>query len=339
MICLLKQGYTLKELHRAGYGQPRTIERWHDRYQQEPDWESLQDKVRCGRPLIYDGAIRQKVIAFACQYPDELGWKGLTHWTLRDAAILMALYAGLPQISHETVRQILKSSSLKPHRVKYYLKRTDPDFVAKALEIIRLYEQHRNCPDSFDLLCIDELTGIQALQRKHPFLPMQPGLIERREFEYKRHGTRCLMSAFDVGTGLVYGKVTQNRKRVTFMAFLEEVLRWRQDKELHLVMDNLNTHMGPVMEDWLKEQGGRVFIHYAPLHGSWLNMVEIWFGILKGKCINRGDFINGDDLALKIINYIYLWNYHFAHPFNWGFTEEKFWEWYEKKNRKLVLAS
>ena len=339
MICLLNQGYTAKELQRAGYGEARTIVLWEERYRQKPGLESLEDRLRSGRPPLYDGTIRQKVLAFVCQYPDELGFKGLTHWTLRDAAEMMAIYAGLPQISYETVRQILKSSALKPHRFQYYLKRTDPDFMAKALEIIRLYEQHRSCPDDFDLVCIDELTGIQALQRKYPLLPVGPGLIERREFEYSRHGTRCLISAFDVGSGLIYGKVTPNRKRPTFMAFLDEVLRWRPDKELHLIMDNLNTHKGPVIGDWLKAQGGRVHIHYTPFHGSWLNMIEIWFGILKAKCIKRGDFINGDDLVSKIISYIHLWDYHFAHPFNWSFTEEKFWEWYKKKSHKFDVAA
>lgn len=339
VVCLLQQGYTAKELQEAGYGQARTIQLWYERYRQKPELESLEDRFRSGRPPLYDGTIKQKVIAFVCQYPDELGWKGLTHWSLRDAAKMMVLYADLPGISYETVRRILKSSALKPHQVKYYLKRTDPQFVAKALEIIRLYEQHRACPDDFYLVCIDELTGIQALQRKHPFLPVKPGFVERREFEYTRHGTRCLMAAFDVGSGLVYGKVTPDRKRPTFMAFLEEVLQWRPDKKLHLVMDNLNTHKGPAMDDWLRAQGGRVYVHYTPFHGSWLNMIEIWFGILKAKCIKRGDFINGDDLAAKIINYIYLWDYHFAHPFNWNFTEEKFWEWYEKKSQLLIAAA
>lgn len=206
----------------------------------------------------------------------------------------MKLYAGY-----------FKVLPLSHTRFKYYLKRTDPDFVAKALEIIKLYEQHRLSPDDFDLVCIDELSGLQALQRKHPVLPMKPGLIERREFEYTRHGTRCLMAAFDVGNGHVYGKVTPDRKGPTFIVFLEEVLRWRPDKVLHLVMD----------------------------------MIEIWFSILKAKCIKRGNFIDGDDLAVKIINYIYLWDYYFAHPFNWKFTEEKFWEWYEKKCRLLKIAA
>jgi len=340
MVCLFNQGYSAAELHQAGYGQVRTIHFWNERYRQKPELDSLKDLPRSGRPPLYDGTIRQQVIAFVCQYPDELGWKGLTHWSLRDAAKLMAQYkSDMPEISHETVRRILQSSILKPHRFKYYLKRTDPDFVSKALEIIRLYEQHRLSPGDFDLVCIDELSGLQALQRKYPVLPMKPGFIERREFEYTRHGTRCLMAAFDVGNGHVYGKVTPDRKRQTFIAFLEEVLKWRPDKVLHLIMDNLNTHKGSVIEKWLRTQDGRVHIHYTPFHGSWLNMIEIWFGILKAKCIKRGNFINGDDLAAKIINYIYLWDYYFAHPFNWKFTEEKFLEWYETKCRLLEIIA
>lgn len=339
IICLTSQGVALKDIEEAGYGQTRTIRIWVDRYVQTPGIDSLKDKPRPGRPPVYDGPIKQKVIAFVCQYPDEWGLTGLTNWSLREVEKFMPQFIGDGfDMSYETIRRILNSSALQPHRVRYYLNRTDPDFVAKALDVIRLYEQQRKNPDSFDLLCIDELSGIQALQRKYPNLPMLPGKVERREFEYIRHGTRCLIAAYDAGNGYVYGNVYPDRKGSTFLGFLNELVIWRSDKELHIVMDNLNTHKGPTIDDWVKCQNGRVFIHYTPFHGSWLNMIEIWFGILKKKCIARGNFESCLELDAKIMNYIYLWDYFFAHPFNWTFTEKRFIEWYEKQCEELQTA-
>jgi len=340
IIIWRQSGASVTELVKAGHGQPRTVQRWIERYRTQPGCASLEDRPRSGRPRVFDGAVRQKVIAFVCQYPDEHGLIGLTHWSLRRIQRLMPGFLGEElTMSHETIRRILDAATLQPHRVKYYLQRTDPEFFSKALAIIRLYDHHRLDPDAFDLVCIDELSGLQALQRRHPRRPMLPGSPERRAFEYIRYGTRCLLAGFDVATGLVFGQVYPDRKRTTFLSFLDELIRWRSDKELHLILDNLNTHKGPDIDQWLARQLGRVHLHYTPFHGSWLNLIEIWFGILKDQCIARGDFHGGDDLTVKIMNFTHLWNYFFAHPFTWRFTEHKFLEWYERKYGSLRLAA
>ena len=164
IICLANQGVTIRDIEEAGYRQTHTTRTWTDRYIQNPGSDSLRDKPRSGRPPVYDGSVRQEVMAFVCQYPDEWVLTGLTHWSLRGVEKFMPQFIGDDfDMSCETIRRILDSTALQSHRVRYYLNRTDPNFVAKAQDVIRLYEQHCENPDSFDLLCIDELSGMQAL--------------------------------------------------------------------------------------------------------------------------------------------------------------------------------
>jgi len=189
IVLLAQLGYHKDAISGMGYGGGKTVAKWIDGVNRSNPIASLSDRDRPGRPRIYQGAFRQKIIAFACQSPDELGLRGLTHWSLRDiAAFIPRFLDSQCQVNCETVRQILKSSLLKPHRIKYYLCRTGPQFVEKATKILNLYDKHRQDPEAFHLVCFDELTGIQALERKHPTLPMIPGKIERQEFEYIRHG-------------------------------------------------------------------------------------------------------------------------------------------------------
>lgn len=340
-IVLLGQlGYCQNTISAMGYGCGKTVAKWCHRFNKSNPVASLSDRERHGRPRCYQGAFRQQIIAIVCQSPDQLGLRGLSHWSLRDiAGFIPRFLKSQCRVSHETVRQILKSSLLKPHRIKYYLCRTDPRFVEKASNILSLYDKHRQNPEAFHLVCVDELTGIQALERKHPTLPMRPGKIERREFEYIRHGTRCLIAGFMVATGKVFGRVYTNRIRPKFILFLDGLVNSLQDKkEIHVVLDNLNTHKGKEIDDWLQSKKGRVVFHFTPFHGSWLNQVEIWFSILKRKCLKRGNFISTDDLKHKILNFLGLWNLFYAHPFNWTYTEEKFLRSLEE-NEKLALAS
>lgn len=340
-IVLLGQlGYHQDAISGMGYGCSKTVAKWIDRFRESKPIASLSDRDRSGRPRCYQGAFRQKIIAIACQSPDELGLRGLSHWSLRDIAGFVPRFLNSQApVSYETVRQILKSSLLKPHRIKYYLCRTDPHFVEKASNILSLYDRHRQDPGAFHLICFDELTGIQALERKHPTLAMKPGMIERQEFEYIRHGTRCLMAGFMVATGKVFARVYTNRKRPRFMLFLDGLVdSLRDKKEIHIVLDNLNTHMGDEIDDWLQSKKGRVVLHYTPFHGSWLNQVEIWFSILKRKCLKRGVFTSTDDLKHEMLRFVGLWNRYYAHPFNWTYTEEKFLRSIEQKQR-LALAA
>ena len=193
---------------------------------------------------------------------------------------------------------------------------------------------------------IDEMTGIQALERAAPNLAMKPGHVERREFEYVRHGTRCLIGSLVVPTGQVLGSVTAARGRWDLVRHIRDVVeQFPGAKKFHWVMDNLNTHWtlelcrylafesgcwsqgqekqlrtGAQRRAFLTAGCGRHVVHFTPKHGSWLNQIEIWFGVLSRRVLRRGDFTSVMDLAQKIAAYIAHYNAHFAHPYEWTYA-------------------
>ena len=183
-------------------------------------------------------------------------------------------------MSPAPVQRILAALLLKPHRVRYFLTRTDPLFEQKMAEILDLYlHPPRNCR----ILCLDEKTHIQALERVYPTLPMQPGLVEHQEFEYLRHGTVDLFTAFDVGTGEVFAQCYQRHTNVEFRHFLRTLRSRDPDSRWHLIVDNAGFHKKQAVLDWCAAQRPQVTLHWLPTHGSWLNQVEIWFSILSRK--------------------------------------------------------
>jgi transposase len=197
------------------------------------------------------------------------------------------------------------------------------------------------------VVCTDEKTGIQALERKYPDRPARPGLPALRESEYIRHGTRCLLATFVVPTGWVYGDVTARRTNRDFRAHLRHTVTWLgqrypQVQKVHWVMDNLNTHWslevcrlfarlngikfepkklkrGPQRRAFLTDPEHRHVIHFTPKHGSWLNQVEMWFSVLARRVIRRGNFLSKADLARKILAYIAYYNAYKAHPYAWTY--------------------
>ncbi len=219
------------------------------------------------------------------------------------------------EISFETVRRILKSHHLKPHRIKYFLTRTDPNFFAKAKKVIELY---LTPPEDGVIICVDERTGIQALERKYPGLPMIPGHCQRQEFEYKRHGTFCLIAGLNIKTGRVFGECYERHTNVEFRDFLEKLIDLYPRQKLYIILDNLKTHLHSNVKELLIDND--IEFVFLPFHGSWLNQIEIWFGIINQKCIRRSDFKDkemGMELVLQFVN---TWNTNWAHPFNWKYT-------------------
>ncbi len=270
-----------------------------------------------------------------------------SHWSLDDLAYQILKDAHYRDMSRSTVQRILAGADLQPHRCRYWLKRHDPDFEAKALDICGLYLRAPLLYERGELVVsVDEKTSIQALERLHATLAARPGQVERREFEYVRHGTRCLIGSLAVPTGQVFGSVTARRGRWDFVRHIRDVVeRFPHVKKFHWVMDNLNTHWtlelcrylafesgcwgqgqekrlrtGKQRRALLTAGCGRHVVHFTPKHGSWLNQIEIWVGVLSRRVLRRGNFTSVADLAQKILAYIAHYNAHFAHPYEWTYT-------------------
>jgi transposase len=199
-----------------------------------------------------------------------------------------------------------------------WLHSPDPEFREKVNRICELY--HRPPPGSV-VLCIDEKTGIQAIERKHQERNPRPGRTRRREFEYIRHGTQSLISSFEVSTGKVHGVCGDSRTGDDLEAFMEELAILYPDTEVHVIWDNLNTHkaMRKRWDPFNERHGGRFHFHFTPLHASWVNQIELWFGILGKRCLRNASFRSAIGLRDAIVQYMRQWNEREARPFRWTF--------------------
>ncbi len=280
---------------------PMTVGKWRRRFV-ERRMDGLFDEPRCGAPRTIEDARIEAVIVRTLESTPP----GATHWSSRG----MARASGL---SVSTIQRIWRAFGLQPHRCESFKLSTDPLFVEKVRDVVGLYVAP---PSHAMVLCVDEKSQIQALDRSQPLLPMRPGQIERRTHDYTRHGTTSLFAALDIATGRVIGKCYPRHRATEFRRFLDEIEKAvPDDLDVHLVMDNYATHKTPMIRNWLAKRP-RWHVHLTPTGSSWINQVERFFALLSERQIKRGVHRSVADLQAAIEAFIEQHNAD-PKPFRW----------------------
>jgi len=315
IVLLAAQGVPNAEIaRRVGVSRPTVIQ-WRNRYE-AGGISALGDLDRSGRPPVIDDVA---VVVATVQAPPEA--LGVTHWSAR----LLGKHLG---ISFASVARIWREWNLQPWRRETFKFSTDPELDAKVRDVVGLY---LNPPDKAVVVCIDEKSQIQALDRTAPILPIRPGLPEKATHDYVRHGTTTLFAALEVATGKVTDACHPRHTHAEFLAFLKQVAKAYPRVPLHVVADNYATHKHPAVQAWLAKHP-RVRMHFTPTSGSWLNLVEVFFGIITRQAIRRGTFTSVKDLIAAIETFIDAWNDR-CQPFVWTKTAD---EILTKANRKVT---
>lgn len=272
----------------------KTVRLWRERFRRgglQALWEIAPGR---GRKPTYDSTRVKAVINATLQTKP----KGSTHWSCRTMAAAQG-------ISKSTVSKIWRSHNIKPHRTQRFKLSRDPRFLEKLSDVVGLY---LNPPDQAIVLCVDEKSQIQALQRTQPGLPLKKGRCGTMTHDYKRHGTTTLFAALDVLAGKVIGDCYKRHRHQEFLRFLRRIdCEFPGKMPLHLVMDNYGTHGTTEVKAWLKRHP-RFRVHYIPTSSSWLNLIERWFAELTNKRIRRDSFLSIEDLIAAINEFLAAWN-------------------------------
>lgn len=285
-----------------------TVQLWRDRFLALRLTGLEKDAPRPGRiPRIQQQKVNTIVNATLQTIPTDA-----THWSLRSMAQVQG-------VSKDSVRRIWKQHNLKPHLVETFKLSRDKRFVEKLHDVVGLY---LNPPDKALVLCVDEKSQIQALERTRPSTPLRPGVVARQTHDYTRHGTTTLFAALSMLDGKVIGDCMPRHRHQEFIRFLQTInVKTPTDLELHLIVDNYGTHKHKRVKSWLKRHP-RFYLHFIPTSSSWLNMVERWFGEITSKRIRRGSFKNVPELISAITNYIETHNQN-PKVFVWSASVEK----------------
>jgi transposase len=318
IVLLAADGTPNVEISRlVGVSRP-TVNTWRSRYA-ERGLAGLDDEQRPGRAQSVDP---RRIVTETLRPPPKS--LGVTHWSSR-------LLADRLGTSHVTIAAAWKRYGVRPWKAETFKFSTDPELEAKVTDVIGLYLAP---PENAIVLCVDEKSQIQALNRTQKTLPMQPGHAEQRTHDYVRHGTTTLFAALEVATGKVTGLCKNRHRHQEFLVFLKHVARAYPEGELHLVMDNYATHKHPGVQAWL-EANPRVHAHFTPTSGSWLNLVEVWFSIIEKQAIHRGSFPSVRDLMTKIRAFIVGWNTR-CHPFIWTKPADQVLDKINRKRNSLT---
>ena len=285
----------------------QTVTKWRQRFLRER-LDGLLDEPRPGAPRTIRDADVERVITLTLERTPE----DATHWSTR----AMARRTGMSQ---SAVSRIWRAFALQPHRSETFKLSRDPLFIEKVRDIVGLY---LNPPEKAFVLCVDEKSQIQALDRTQPLLPMRPGQIERRTHDYMRHGTTSLFAALEVKTGEVLGQCRRRHRSVEFRTFLRHIAANVPDSlDVHLIMDNYGTHKTPIIRRWLVRHP-RFHVHFTPTGATWLNLVERFFAAITEKQIRRGVHRSTRELETAIYRYIEHQNQS-PKPFVWTKTADQ----------------
>lgn len=278
-----------------------TVSKWRRRFAQD-GVRGLHDLPRSGKPARYGAAFRDHVLALLEQTPPA----GMARWDGRAVAEKLGA-------SVHAVWRLLRREGIYLQRLRTWCVSTDPEFAPKAAEVVGLY---LNPPLNALVLSVDEKPSIQAIQRPSGYVETDSGAVVRAmKNTYKRNGTLNLFAALEIASGQVYAQTTEQKKRVDFQRFLDAVVaELPADKQIHVILDNYCTHKRN--DDWLARYEGRVQFHFTPTSASWLNQIEIWFGLLTRKALRGASFASKDQLRSAIEAFVSMTNQH-PKPFHW----------------------
>lgn len=305
IILLSDESKTYEEIQQQLQITSIVVAKWRRRYLKD-GIKGLRDKPRSGKPSKYTEYDKKRIIHLACSKPED----GYTKWTQRRIATKYGMSQG-------KVQTILVESKLQPHKTHYWCgKSTDPEFETKMIDVVGLY---LNPPDKAIVLSVDEKTQIQALDRTQPELPMRADKVRRLTNTYKRYGTVSLLAALSVHKGEITARTVERNNNETFLQFLKHLYRKYPRKQLHIIVDNLSVHKHEKVKIWIKSKK-RITMHYTPTYSSWLNQIEIWFGIFTRDVLKDGVWHSKKQLVDQIMEYIETYNKSRVKPFNWTYA-------------------
>ncbi|HYW75367.1 MAG TPA: IS630 family transposase, partial [Gammaproteobacteria bacterium] len=306
IVLLSAEGVGATEIAKRCRVSRPTVSLWRRRYR-ERGLQGLHAELRPGRPRAMDDERIASLINTALNARP----KGATHWSVRSLA-------EATELASATVHRYLKLFGIQPHRTRSFTLSNDPFFVEKVRDIVGLY---LNPPDKALVLCVDEKSQIQALERTQPIVPLGLGYVEGVTHDYFRHGTTTLFAALDVANGQVLTQCKPRHRHQEFLSFLRHIDRAvPRHLDVHLIVDNYATHKHAKVRAWLARRP-RLHIHYTPTYSSWLNQVERWFGLITQQAIRRGSFQSVTDLKRQIETFVEHYNEH-PTPFMWTATAD-----------------
>jgi transposase len=314
IVLLAAEGLTGPQIaERVGCTEP-TVIKWRRQYA-EDGLAGLEDAARPGGPktVLTDEAVCEILSATVTPPPRSLQAQGVTHWSSRRLADWLGRTRKIT-VSHDSISRLWRKFCLQPHRAEGFKFSTDPQLEAKVRDVVGLY---LHPPENAVVVCVDEKSQCQALERAQPILPMRPGIPERQTHDYARHGVTCLFAALDAATGQVTDACYPRHRHQEFLRFLKKVAAAYPGQDLHVICDNYATHKHAEVRQWLARPANkRITLHFTPTGCSWINLVECFFSVITRQAIRRGSFTSVKQLTAAIGAFIDHWNDH-PRPFAW----------------------